>query len=156
MNNYYNSKKNELMNSDFIEFNPMSSINAPIKDNYVMPTTGSNLFDSYNGFIRGNMFANLYEPYTSNEPHPLTPANEREALLNRVREYGFALIDLNLYLDTHPEDRNMINTYNQYLQLKKQTEEEYERRYGPLALSSGALNTYPWAWLTPPWPWEVK
>ena len=94
----------------------------------------------------------FYELYTYG--HFLSTTNE--GALYRVKEYGFALTDLNLYLDTHPEDRNMINTYNQYLQLKNKAVEEYERRYGPLSLNSETLNTYPWAWLTPPWPWEVK
>lgn len=124
------------------------------------PTSGivsnNNLFNSYDGFIRGNMFTDLYQPYMVGEPFNLTPQNEREALLNKVREYDFAMIDLNLYLDTHPNDAEKIKAYNQYLSMSKQATNEYESKYGPLSQCSETLNSYPWAWLTPPWPWEGR
>ena len=31
---------------------------------------------------------------------------------------------------------------------------EYQNKYGPIVLSSDALNTYPWSWKNGPWPWE--
>lgn len=112
--------------------------------------------DSYTGFIRGNLFDELYHPYFDNEPFPLSPNNEREALLNKIREYNFALIDLNLYLDVFPDDQEKISLFNDYVNKNKTITREYEQRYGPLNLRSEALNSYPWSWIMPPWPWEVK
>ncbi len=111
--------------------------------------------DSYSGFIRGNLFKELYEPYIEVEPFPLTPQTEREAMLNKVREYDFALLELNLYLDVFPNDEEKIMLFNNCLREYRQITEEYERRYGPLTQDSDALNTYPWNWVTTPWPWEV-
>ena len=137
MNLYYNSLQSSLTN-------------IPISNQKQMP------IDSQTGFIRGNLFANLYEPYLRSEPFPLKPINQRESLLNKVREYDFALVELDLFLDNHPNDQEKIQLYNQYLKQSKQAGQEYEQRYGPLSLNSDWLNTYPWGWLTPPWPWEVS
>ena len=133
-------------------YNPLQSslTNIPISNQKQMP------IDSQTGFIRGNLFANLYEPYLRSEPFPLKPINQRESLLNKVREYDFALVELDLFLDNHPNDQEKIQLYNQYLKQNKQARQEYEQRYGPLSLNSDWLNTYPWGWLTPPWPWEVS
>ena len=48
-----------------------------------------------------------------------------------------------------------IRLYNEYLNQMRTTTSEYERRYGPLTLNSDILNTHPWSWIMPPWPWEV-
>ena len=36
----------------------------------------------------------------------------RQELMLKIQELSFACVDLNLYLDNHPEDKNAINTYN--------------------------------------------
>lgn len=122
-----------------------------------LPQNGrQNVLSAREGFMRGNMFSDLFEPYIAVEPFPLKPINEREDLLNHVRDYGFAAIDLGLYLDVHPEDREKIQIYNEYLQEGKRYTAEFEQKYGPLTLDSDTLNNYPWMWVMPPWPWEVK
>lgn len=137
--------------------NRYDNINSPgeRKDNIAnMNDQKQSLINSYEGFIRGNMFEELYKPYLQAEPFNLRPQTEKEALLNRIREYSFALVDLNLYLDTHPNDAEKIKIYNQYLNELKQITNNYEAMFGPLTLSSEALNSYPWAWISGPWPWE--
>ena len=39
----------------------------------------------------------------------------QEAMLRQVDEAGFAVVDANLYLDTHPCDAAAIDYYNQML-----------------------------------------
>ncbi len=137
------------MNSKYNPFIPILSV-SPVTIPKQVPV------DSYTGFIRGNLFADLYKPYLRAEPFALRPTDDREALLNKVREYDFAMVDLNLYLDNFPSDREKLVLYNKYLKQKKLYTDEYEKRYGPLSLESDVLNNHPWLWLTPPWPWEVK
>lgn len=127
--------------------------------NYSKPITNQyspNITTPYEGFIRGNMFSDLFAPYIQAEPFKLTPIDEREALLNKVREYDFAAIDLGLYLDTHPQDAEMIRIYNQNIAQGNTVRREFEAKYGPLSLESNTLNTFPWAWISSPWPWEVN
>ena len=112
------------------------------------------LLDPTEGFIKGNLFANLYDPYKNYKPAELNPKNEREALLYQVMQYKFALIELNLYLDTHPNDKEMIKLYNKYLKTEKQMCDKYESMYGPLILGSEHVGKNTWNWKKSPWPWE--
>jgi len=112
------------------------------------------LYDPYNGLIRGNLFKNLYEPYNSKEPYEIKPMNEQARLLTDIDALGFAMIDLNLYLDVFPNDNEKIKLYNQYKNEKEELLKKYERMYGPITTNSDSLNTTPWAWDNMPWPWD--
>lgn len=114
----------------------------------------SGLFDPYVGFISGNMFPDLYNAYKLSSPLEVEPMNEQAELLTYIDALCFATIDLGLYLDLHPEDKNAISLFNKYREQKKQYEKEYESKFGPLFLSSDAMNTFPWAWNNMPWPWQ--
>lgn len=115
----------------------------------------SQVLEPYQGFVRGNLFENLYDAYKNYKPMELNPSNEREALLYQYLQYSFALTDLALYLDIHPNDREMIFLYNKYLTIEEQMHNKYEGMYGPLMLNSKSLNKNTWIWKDSPWPWEV-
>jgi spore coat protein JB len=110
--------------------------------------------DSYIGFIRGNMFDNLYKPY-KNHIYKVMSNNEKDAALLKIQELTFTLIDFNLNLDVNDTDTNIIGLYNQYMQELKNLVNDYENKYGPLTLDSNTLNQYPWVWINCPWPWEA-
>lgn len=118
-------------------------------------TSQNKTLDPTQGWLRGNLFANQYEPYKNYKPAELNPQTERETLLYQVMQYKFALTELNLYLDTNPNDTEMIKLYNQYLNIEKQMTDKYESMYGPLTLDSNYLNKNTWNWNNKPWPWEV-
>jgi spore coat protein JB len=130
---------------------------TPQTTNSTLPANLPNqiVTDSHLGFARGNLFDNLYKPYIAAEPFPVKTANEREALLNKVREYDFATVELNLYLDNFPHDKEKLALFNAYREQLDRVTKEYESRYGPLTLEGDILNAYPWSWLVRPWPWEV-
>ena len=111
------------------------------------------ILDPYQGFIRGNMFSNLYDGYKNYKIYNVNSTNERENLLNQWQQYNFALVDLNLYLDTHPNDTNAIKLYNNYNNILKQISKKYESMYGPLTVNSDN-NQNSWIWINSPWPWE--
>ena len=115
----------------------------------------SELLDPYQGFIRGNSFSQLYDKYKNYKPMELNPKNEREAMLYQLLQYKFALTDLNLYLDTHPNDQEMIAIFKKYLTIEKQIKERYEGMYGSLTVYDIQPNTTNWIWKNSPWPWEV-
>jgi len=121
---------------------------------YNQMPNNTNLYNPYNGFIRGNMFPELYNTYKVNQPFEIKAMNEQADLLTYIDALGFATIDLNLYLDNFPDDKKALELFNQYRNLKEQYMDEYERKYGPLTLSSDSLNTFPWMWKNGPWPWE--
>ena len=111
--------------------------------------------EPYEGFIKGNLFKNLYDPYKNYKLQQLNANNEREALLYQVMQYKFALIELNLYLDTNPNDKEAIELFNKYQRMEKQMCKQYESMYGPLTIDSEYLNNSNWVWNNSPWPWEV-
>ena len=76
---------------------------------------------------------------------------KREEMMMKIRELDFAIIELSLYLDTHPEDRRALCLHNTYAREVKDLKDKYQKVYGPLTMD------YPcnkWRWLEEPWPWE--
>ena len=65
----------------------------------------------------------------------------------------FYLLELNLYIDTHPNDAYALQKFEDYSKLQKQVAEQYIKKYGPItakdANTQGAFN-----WIDEPWPWE--
>ena len=114
----------------------------------------NNLYDPYNGLIRGNLFKNLYDPYKIRVPYDIKPMNEQAELLTYIDALCFAMTDLNLYLDIYANDKSAIDLFNQYRVEKDKLTNEYENKYGPITLNSDSLNSYPWAWDDMPWPWD--
>lgn len=79
--------------------------------------------------------------------------NEKESMMQAVREAAFAMIDIGLYLDSHPCDEKAMDYYNKYQQINKEVRREYEDRFGPLT-SNGVNTCDGWTWVRDPWPWE--
>ncbi len=107
------------------------------------------------GFERGNLFDNLYEPYKNYKPVDLNPKTEKEYLMYQVQMYGFALNDLNLYLDINPNDTEMINLRSRFLKEYQDAFNQYENKYGALGVNSSVLDKTPWGWDST-FPWEVN
>ena len=111
-------------------------------------------FNPSEGFAKGNMQANTYKPYKLTNP-PLPPVfNDRQRLILEVQKYNFAMWDLNLYLNTHPTDRNTMIIFNQYRDAYKKVKEEYENKYGALCVGNTDTSSGYWSWNKSPWPWE--
>lgn len=156
MNNNVSSQNNYGSNSDIKLINKLkkqAGNNMTFNMcGYSGETDPNKLYDVYNGFIRGNMFPELYNKYKLSRPYDIKPMNDQAELLTKVDAYCFAAHDANLYLDTHPFDRDMISFFKELSDDLNKTIKEYESKYGPLFVDSS--ETYPWAWNESPWPWE--
>lgn len=130
------------------------STNNYIKCGYIQNINPDSLYNSYNGFIRGNMFPDLYNSYKLKAPIEIKPENEQADMLTYLDGLTFALIDINLYLDTHPMDKDMISLYNRFLNEYNLVMRDYEKMYGPLTTNSESLKGDSWSWNDSPWPWE--
>ena len=151
MNNYQNFKNFDYTNMYNNINNPYDNMLYNMLNN---ENKGDTLYDPYNGFIRGNLFKNLYDPYKKEEPYEIKPMNEQADLLTEIDSLAFAMIDLNLILDIDPKKENAIKLYNQYREKKEKLTKDYEEKYGPITMDSNSLNTFPWAWIDMPWPWD--
>ena len=78
-------------------------------------------------------------------------AMTRKEMLKKIKCLKFAVIELALYLDTHPDDTKALCLHNKYSKELKEMCDKYQKVYGPLTIE------YPcnkWRWLEEPWPWE--
>ena len=103
------------------------------------------------GWLKGNLFKDSYEPYKNYKPAIINPQNEKEALLYQVMQYKFALTELDLYLDTHPDDEKAICLHKEYCNKYRKLADQYQKIYGPLTIMFPCNK---WRWLEEPWPWE--
>ena len=73
----------------------------------------------------------------------------REKLLAWIDQVSFAVVEMNLYLDTHPEDEDALAFFREKVELRKEALKQYAEQYGPLMSRS-------FEWVMQPWPWEVN
>lgn len=78
---------------------------------------------------------------------------KRDTLLKQVMAADFTIIDLNLYLNTHPNDQRAVALYNNAVRNAKILRETFEKMYGPLT-AYDSYSTCPWRWIENPWPWD--
>lgn len=163
MNNYddYYSYMNNYMTNDMPNymgipnsFNYQNFDNNTFNNNFMMPTANNELVSPEEALKKGNLYENLYVPYKNYKPLELKASSEREKMLNQIRSYGFAMKDLNLYLDVNSNNVSYINLYNEYRKVKENLVNQYEQKYGPLTLISKELEKNNWIWDNSPWPWE--
>ena len=79
---------------------------------------------------------------------------ERERLLRRIQMVGFALVDLNLYLDTHPNCPHALEMFNEQSAQYAELQQAYADKFGPLSPSQAGGSS--WDWISGPWPWEME
>lgn len=80
--------------------------------------------------------------------------NEKE-LMTKIKKYDFALKELNLYLDTHPNCRKALELFKKYKALKEEAEKEYIENFGPITPQQ-SRNSQRWDWVDGSWPWERR
>ncbi len=110
------------------------------------------LFSEKDGFMYGNMFKSLYTPYKNYRVSKLDAASDKGELILKIYEYDFALNDLSLYLDLHPEDDSVYRLFRKYTEEARKCVAMYEKRYGPLELTESDYESYMWD--NGPWPFE--
>lgn len=77
---------------------------------------------------------------------------EREILMRKIASAEFAIVDLHLFLDTHPNNLAISKKIEEYEAKAHELRNEYESRFGPLLPSGNDGNR--WAWISNPWPWD--
>ncbi len=72
-------------------------------------------------------------------------------LSKQLQAVQFAMWELHLYLDTHPDDLSALSLYNKYKEKNEKLTAEYIEQCGQL-YSDEAPGV---SWLKDPWPWEI-
>ena len=136
------------MESDFRQGHLPAS--APLANAYV-PFQSENAprYEARKGLIRGTLYPGLDLPFlgmVNQKEKPVTPLSELQTL-------GFAIQELALYLDTHRDDREALQVYQEYQKLYNHCRREYLKKQGPLNHTQETDSDH-YTWLHDPWPWE--
>ena len=112
---------------------------------------GSQKYSQGAALSNGTLFPGLNLPFhlkVEGSTRPSNPLVELQAL-------EFVVLELGIYLDTHPEDMEAFQLFQQYAAMEKSAKAAYEKRFGPLMKSTAATeDTY--RWLQDPWPWNYQ
>ncbi len=73
-------------------------------------------------------------------------------LLSELYSVSFALDDVTLYLDTHPDCAEALGCFDNLRALEKNLTDEINASYFPL--TAAANSSCAWEWVKGPWPWE--
>ncbi len=76
-------------------------------------------------------------------------------LMELIRSTNFAIIELALYLDTHPEDSCALDAYHDYHKKWKKAFSLFEKKFGPLTIYGEKDEDF-WTWGKEPWPWQKE
>lgn len=122
---------------------------APLANPYVpFQTENPPQYEAGMGMARGTLFPGLDLPFMGmvNEQ-----AGDPTQLMD-LQALAFAIQELALYLDTHREDKEALETYREYQKMYHRCAEEYAKTHGPLTHNTPMDGAY--RWLDDPWPWE--
>lgn len=79
--------------------------------------------------------------------------NEKNALWKELFVSSFAVDDVILYLDTHPNDVQALRYYHDAVAKRNAAKDAYEAQFGPVTVD-GVNAANGWTWEQGPWPWE--
>lgn len=91
--------------------------------------------DCKEALCSGSIFPQLHKPFYIEDEMPkcnAKPLSEREAALLEIQQVTFCLIDLQLFLDTHPDDANAKSMKQQIQTKRKELLAAFAKNHYPL------------------------
>ena len=107
-------------------------------------------YEANEALSRGTLFSGLDLPFM-NSINGLQPNNT----LSRLQAVSFAAHELELYLDTHSDDREAFEMYKTFLDLKQEAKDKYTEKHGA-DCTDGLINAKSFTWTEDPWPWDYR
>lgn len=78
---------------------------------------------------------------------------DREILMRKIATVDFAITDLQIFLNTHPDNTEILDKLALYREKSDKLKKQYEQQFG-LITPSQNNNQNQWDWISSPWPWE--
>jgi spore coat protein JB len=75
--------------------------------------------------------------------------------MSELQAIDFVLVELTLYLDTHPDDTQAIAQFAQFQRRKTALMAQFESAFGPIRGFGNSPVGSQWTWAEGPWPWQV-
>ncbi|MGI5891820.1 MAG: spore coat protein CotJB [Bacillota bacterium] len=79
---------------------------------------------------------------------------DREMLMKRLNELDFAIVEMTMYLDNHPNDRAALSRMQSIVQEQAKVYKEYTEKFGPIK-SRDLQPGQGWLWAEENFPWDV-
>lgn len=118
----------------------------------LLERNNSLFYNENEGFIKGNIQKDSYLPYRNYNPTMPSVNSDRERFLLEIQKYGFYLIDLGLYLDLNPNDKEALEMFNENRNKYYRLITEFNKNYYPLMfVDSNGSETYKWLEGNFPW-----
>ena len=125
---------------------------APLALSYVpMQQSSEPAYDAEDAIKRGTLFPGLDLPFMN----MVNTKDVADTPLGEVMALCFVSHELQLYLDTHPDDSEAFETLREMLKLTAEAKRRYVAKYGPLQPSDLA-ESESFDWLADPWPWNYQ
>lgn len=125
---------------------------APLALAYVpMQESAATAYDPEDALKRGTLFPGLDLPFMN----MVNTADVSGTPLGEVMALQFVCHELQLFLDTHPNDSEAFATLKNMLKLSREAERRYVEKYGPLCVKD-LENCQNFNWLSDPWPWMYQ
>lgn len=107
-------------------------------------------YEPQEALSKGTLFPGLDLPFMNevNGDLPVTPLTELMAI-------DFVKDELELYLNTHANDREAFELYQTFLALGEEAHRRYTELCGPMT-QEDMLGMSRYAWLDDPWPWDTE
>ena len=86
----------------------------------------------------------------------MTDKCRRDKLIKEIQIASFAVVEANLYLDTHPCDEIALAALRKYAEERKTAIKEYESLYGPIFPFNVSDGDDCYCWVKEPFPWEKE
>ena len=80
---------------------------------------------------------------------------DKHKLRHYIDVVSFVIDETKLFLDTHPEDREALEHFENYNNAKKKAMKEYAAAFGPLTIETASGDGC-WKWAMQPWPREME
>jgi len=123
---------------------------APLANPYVpFQQENAPVYQAPKALIRGTLYPGLDLPF-------MNMINQKEMTrnpMNRLQAMDFAIGELSLYLDTHPNDTEALELFQTYVETYADALQKFEQDYGASTrYGAGIRGRYDWT--DGPWPWE--
>lgn len=128
---------------------------APLANPYV-PFQGRNpdRYTAGRALIKGTLFPGLDLPYRGTSGVEPRSADGMQSMQD-LQAANFAITELGLYLDTHADDEEAVQLFNQYVEqyeMLRQQAEDSGMALTQMEAAAGGCYT----WLDDPWPWDAE
>ena len=125
---------------------------APLANPYVpYQQKNARTYQADTGLVRGTLYPGLDLPFMG-----MVNRNDlSKTAMHQLQALSFAIHDLGLYLDTHRDDQEALELFNQYVEQYEMALQRMEDRSGPrFQMSAGMTGEY--RWTEGPWPWDYN